>query len=322
MEKEVLIQTVLGPVSPEELGHCQVHEHIFVEDTPAARVHPKLRFDDREKSRQELVLYKEAGGTAIVDAQPVDAGRNAQVLVELSERTGVTIVASTGYHLDQYYMDPVDRSEGQWYEKFCAELTQNLEYDSGRLEARAGIVKAAIPAEGPVGGYEKKLKAAARAAADCGVSLLMHTEAGQCARQAVELCTGQGLAPDRIILCHIDWKVDRAVHRAVAELGTFLEYDSISNPSRHSNEEEIALIVDMLNVGCEDRLLLSLDTTRARLRSYGGTIGMDHLLRDFLPRLQECGLSEEMIHKITRINPVRALSGQAPVWTHLEEKRV
>ena len=41
---------------------------------------------------------------------------------------------------------------------------------------RAGMMKAAIPSEGPVGRYRVLLRAAARAAADTGTPLMLHTE--------------------------------------------------------------------------------------------------------------------------------------------------
>ena len=41
-----MIQTILGPIPATALGHCQVHEHVFVEATPASKTNPDLCFDD------------------------------------------------------------------------------------------------------------------------------------------------------------------------------------------------------------------------------------------------------------------------------------
>ena len=69
-----LVQSAVGSLSPEALGHCQIHEHIFLRHTPAAEGNPALRFDDFDRSLAELRAYREAGGASLADAQPVAAG--------------------------------------------------------------------------------------------------------------------------------------------------------------------------------------------------------------------------------------------------------
>ncbi|MFR1989782.1 MAG: hypothetical protein ACLS3C_06875 [Oscillospiraceae bacterium] len=46
---------------------------------------------------QELLDYRAAGGSTIVDAQPVGCNRMTKELVQLSRDSGVQIVASTGF---------------------------------------------------------------------------------------------------------------------------------------------------------------------------------------------------------------------------------
>lgn len=311
ISKSAVIQTVLGPVAASELGRCQIHEHIFVDPTPASEKNPALCIDDMERSASELRKYGEAGGGAIADAQPVYAGRNAQALIRLSRRSKVHIVASTGYHLRNFYRD--DEGLGDFeelYGLYVSELREGmLDGCGGRTEARAGLVKSAIPAEGPVGTYRTQLMAAAAAAHDCGTALMMHTEAGKCAVEAVQLCMEQGLEGGDIIVCHADRQTaDRGVHRALAELGVFMEYDTIARPKYHSDAEEIELILYMLSRGFEKQLLFSLDTTRSRLAEYGGAIGMTYLIKEFLPALSRSGVSEDVLKRITVYNPARALS--------------
>ena len=57
------VQSVLGPVDPGALGHCQIHEHIFLRPTPMTERNAALRFDDFDRSLAELRRYREAGGT-------------------------------------------------------------------------------------------------------------------------------------------------------------------------------------------------------------------------------------------------------------------
>jgi phosphotriesterase-related protein len=47
----------------------------------------------------------------------------------------------------------------------------------------------------------------------------------------------------------------------------------------------------MLDAGHEKRLLMSLDSTRARLRSYGGVPGLAYIIANFIPQMREMGVS-------------------------------
>ena len=56
------VTTVLGEISPEALGFCQMHEHIMLRKGVPALLDPALMADDIEKSTQELSLLRAAGG--------------------------------------------------------------------------------------------------------------------------------------------------------------------------------------------------------------------------------------------------------------------
>ena len=306
------VQTVSGPVPLSALGHCQMHEHLFVRDTPAARGNPALRIDDREKSALEARDYFRAGGRSLVDAQPGGAGRDAAALFEISRASGIHIVTVTGYHRPMFYPpDFLFEQEGDALaERFLMELSVGVQDGGARLPIRAGAVKAALGPDGPAGRDGVLLRAAARAAASGDVPLILHTEAGAGAAEAVKLCERAGLDPSRVLVCHADRQAsDFRAHEEIAKTGAFLEYDTISRFRYHGDGEEARLILHMLEKGYRDRLLLSLDTTAARLLSYGGEIGLTYLIDSFLPMLWEHGVSRSDIGAITRENPVRVFAG-------------
>ena len=299
------LMTVLGPVKPEAPMHFQVHEHVFVRETPAAAQNPALRIDDEARSLSELNAYRAAGGAALLDAQPVGAGRDIQALERLSRSSGVHIVAVTGYHMPMFYApdhwihtDDVSALR----ERFCRELNQGAE---GGI--RPGAVKAVIGAEGPVGRFAVCLEAAATVAAGANVPLILHTERGKGAVEAVSLCERAGLDPAHIAVCHADRQAqDYAVHEGIARTGAFLEYDTIARYRYHDDESEVRLIEHMLALGYDNRLLLSLDTTAARLRSYDPAApGLDFILRRFLPMLEAAGVPHALLNNIVLNNPLR-----------------
>ena len=276
------VQTVSGPIAPDALGHSQIHEHIFVHRTPMAEKNPALRLDDPARSLEELRAYRAAGGGFLADAQPVAAGRDAERLGALSRESGVAVAASTGYHLLGFY--PADcwvhsLDEEGLYDLYCGELLEGMlpwrpEPDRRPAQPtafRAGLVKAAIPAEGAEGRYAVLLRAAARAAVRCGVPLMLHTERGENTLPALELCFRAGLTPERLIVCHVDRQAaDFGPHDAIAATGVYLDYDTIGRFKYHSDEEEVALLRHMCERGYTQRMLLSLDTTAQRMALLAG----------------------------------------------------
>jgi len=99
-----LIRTVLGDIRPDEMGLCYSHEHVFIDESYPTVQNELLLLNDVSKIVDELEQFRKLGGRTMVDTMPVDAGRNIRKLAEVSQRTGVHIIASTGIHLEQYYL--------------------------------------------------------------------------------------------------------------------------------------------------------------------------------------------------------------------------
>lgn len=306
-----MVQTVCGKVRPQELGHFQIHEHIWVHHTPLAEKNPALRIDDYEKSLAELKNYRLAGGGGFADAQPVAAGRNAEMLKKLSEESCVHIVASTGYHLNGFYPENCwihSLGEEELFELYSSELEVGMlawkedpTVKPERTGIKAGLVKAAIPADGPVGRYAVLLRAAARAAAGSHVPLMIHTEKGLHVMEALDICYDAGLKPENIIICHVDRQAsDYAPFDQIAAQGVWLDFDTVGRFKYHSDAEEVTLLQHLMPYA--DKIMLALDTTAARLHAYNGEIGLDYIFTDFVPQLRVAGFSEEIIRGYTTVN--------------------
>ncbi len=318
MTNAPMVTTVLGDIPAADLGHCQPHEHVYIGDTVAQATHPELCCSNFSASLEELGLYRKAGGVSVVDAQPLGAGREARLLHDAAMLTGVNIVASTGYHLPFFYPEGhwiFTASEERLVELFIEELEQGMylggSYDWPWLRTdgvRAGVVKTALTSTGVEGRSAVLLRAAARAAVRSGAPVLLHTERGVGAVEAVELLAGLGVVPERVMVCHLDRQTeDMAVHLAVAATGAYLEYDTITLFQHHDNAAEIRLIRRMIDAGYLERILLATDPTRDRLKSYGALMGMDYILTSFLPLLRLSGFAEEWITAMCVANPGRAL---------------
>ena len=97
------VMTVTGEIRADQLGFCQCHEHIMLRPGVPSELNPALRADEVEKSVQEVESYRRGGGDSLVDAQPVGCGRMPEQLRQVARRTGVHLIASTGFHLRRFY---------------------------------------------------------------------------------------------------------------------------------------------------------------------------------------------------------------------------
>ncbi len=313
-----MIQTVLGSISQHELGYCQCHEHLFIRKGKSYDINRALYMDDLDKSARELLLYKESGGTSIVDAQPVGCGRMADYLLRASQDSGINIIASTGFHKLVFY--EADHwiykiSQNQLTQLFLDEIQIGMfaDGDSGkpllRTGAKAGIIKTAVEGNGVDGKHKKLFSSAAEASLLTGAPVMCHMENRHDALSVVRFLTDLKVPASGIILCHLDRACyDPSFHMEMVQTGVFLEYDTIGRPKYHSDEIEIELLKKLIGSGYQSQILVGLDTTNQRLSSYGGTIGLDYILNDFIFKMLNAGISRQEINKLTCENPAKALS--------------
>src|SRR2546422_5447721 len=102
------VRTVLGDIPPGSLGRCYAHEHLVIERSYVTQVFPEIHLPSAENAMRELTDVRKAGGGAVVETMPCDAGRNVVKLAEISRRSGVQVIAPTGLHVPRFY------PEGHW----------------------------------------------------------------------------------------------------------------------------------------------------------------------------------------------------------------
>jgi phosphotriesterase-related protein len=149
------------------------------------------------------------------------------------------------------------------------------------------------------------------------MSLHIHTDGGGAyGRQHVEDCAAEGLAPDRVVCCHMDERIDPAYHRSILEAGANLAFDTFGSElnfsglfHQPSDRERIAAIKGLLDDGFGERIVLGHDVfVKAHLHAYGG-YGYDHLLKRVVPALlHEHGIDEQTIDLLLVENPRRLLT--------------
>lgn len=312
------IMTVLGPIAAVDLGFCQFHEHIAISKGKSYQISSQLYMDDVDKSLEEVILYKHAGGTTLIDAQPGGCNRIVPLLQSVARDSGVSIIASTGFHKLNFYPDNHwihHLSEEELTKYFVKELTigmflgNDIQFSTIQSISKAGIIKTALDIENLTPRYSKLFSAAAKASIETGTTIMIHIEKGSDPILLLEYLKQLGVKPSQMVFCHLDRAIsDLSIHKRIASEGAFLEYDTIGRFKYHSDEYELSIFLELLKCGFGDQLLFSLDTTAARMKSYtSDAIGLNYILTTFLNKMRAVGISEEQIKNISHDNCIKAL---------------
>jgi predicted metal-dependent phosphotriesterase family hydrolase len=292
----VIIRTVTGDIDPASLGPCDAHEHLFL-DTPAQ---PGEEFLDWDKAVAEALTLAAAGGRSLVDWTPIGLARDLDGLVHVARETGLHVVAATGLHRDAHYAaEDALRSES------AAALADRFVSELGD---RCGIIKAGASYHHLTAFEEKAFEAAALAHVRTGAPVCVHTQHGTMGLALVERLRGLGVAPEAVILAHVDRNPDAGEHAETASTGATLQLDGPGRAKYWPDSTILRLIADLEEAGHADRLLLGGDTgRRGMMRAYGGGPGLDYVFARFKPRLER-ELGQELSDRIFVTNPARAFA--------------
>jgi phosphotriesterase-related protein len=312
------IKTISGQIPSNMLGFCQCHEHLMISKGVSYDINPALYIDDIEKSKQELLRYRAAGGQSIIDAQPVGCNRMEHALGTLSEETQINILCSTGFHKLCFY------PEHHWIHTYPAkelagiyvhEIEKGMFVGSDKCEPndfcsfKTSIIKTALDKEGLTDRYQRLFNAAVETSIRTAAPIMVHIEQGSNPLLLLDYLTALGMSAKKLIFCHLDRACnDIEIIKKIAGKGVFTEFDTIGRFKYHSDEHEIEIIKELLTAGYQHQILCSLDTTRERLRAYNtDAIGLDYILKTFIPLMQNSGIDGKQIHNFFYENCISAL---------------
>ncbi len=301
------IRTVRGDIDPASLGVCYPHENVLC-SPPADVTDRDLEMDSEAAARQELTWFKQAGGRALVDMTPVDYGRNALGMKRVSEATSIHLIATTGLHKDKFSARIAkDKSVEELADRFTRDVMEGVD----GTDIKAGVIKAASSLSMITANEEKVFRAAARAHLRTGAAISTHTEVGTMGLEQGQLLVSEGVKPDRILIGHVDRKMEWDYHLALWQTGVTLGYDQISKEKYAPDSQRVEFILRAVKQGFGKQIVLGGDLAR---KSYwpsygtGGGPGLTYILWRFIPWLRSEGLSEDAIQDLLVHNPARVLA--------------
>ena len=333
------VMTVRGPVSPADLGLCLSHEHIIndvtswwhrtssvgldpdefadkkvgIEDLWDLKHDPfanrdNCRLDDLDLAVEEVGRFAALGGRSIIETTGLSIGRDLAGLRAVSERTGVNIVAGTGFYLEA--SQPADILAGS-VDQLAARIVDDIRHGEGGV--RPGIIGEIGVSDRFSAAERKSLAAACVAQRETGLPIQIHLPAWfRLGDEVLDVVEGHGVDLNAVVLCHMNPSgADRSYQRRLMARGAFVQYDMVGAELFYadqgvqctSDEEDAIHIADLVAGGFGNRLLVSSDIfIKNLLRRYGGP-GYAHVVQYFVPRLHRHGLSAEDIELLLVWNP-------------------
>jgi phosphotriesterase-related protein len=309
-----MIRTVLGDITPAELGVCDSHDHLFFRSAQL----PGQELDDEDAAAAELAAFRALGGGTVVQWTPYGLNRRPDALARVSRASGVHVVAATGLH-QAAHCPPglIERVRDRLAALFTAELTGGIrpddDPDGPPGPVRAGLIKVAGQFHGLDAHARLTMTAAAQAHHATGAPVAVHLELGTGALDVVDLLCGElGMPPDRVVIGHLNRFPDLDAQREVAATGVWLGFDGPSRANHATDWRLLESLTALVAAGHGGQLLLGGDTTTAAARaSSGGGPGIPYLLRRLRPRLERA-LGPGATEAILVANPAKAFSAPWP----------
>lgn len=338
--------TVLGPIAPEAMGVTLPHEHLLIDfevmfasprtaTEKALAYQPvslenlgwvrqnfssnldNLRLLDEQVARDEILLFKHAGGQTVIDPTNASLARDPLALERISRATGLNVIMGAGYYVAAAHPPDMDRRS---VDDLAREMIRDVTEGVGDTGVRAGLI-GEIGCTWPWRDSEKKvLRAAIAAQRATGAPLMIHPGRDETAPMEIaEFVRREGGDLRRTIMCHIERTIaDGSRLLDLADTGIWLEYDLFGlelswypyNPvfDMPNDAGRMAQILRLLERGHRDQVLMSHDIAyKTSLTRYGG-YGYHHLLVNVVPRLRRKGVDDASMRQLLVDNPARAFT--------------
>jgi phosphotriesterase-related protein len=321
--KNAIIRTILKDLHPEELagGPTLFHEHMSLAadfmprwiaiaraqaargkqnaTPPAPPSNQPYFMEDLDLMVEEIKTAQKDGVACLVDGGHEDMGRKLDFLKQLSERSGMPIVASTGFYTQPFYPPEI----GSWSED---QIAQDLIHKANTQP---------VGALGEIGSWDeitdderKVFRAVAKVHMATNLPIFTHTGIpGKSAMEQLDILEKGGVKPRSIVIGHLGNLADPdvKVQREICKRGAFIGFDRQGGPG---DAQQVPMVVKLIEEGYADNLMFASDFSSAAQLKRNNGAGYAKAVTVFAPKLRAAGVKEEVLHGILVDNPRRFLA--------------
>ena len=292
-------------------GYTLMHEHMSIDLTPG-----DIATGSFDAMCRDLQTVYDFGVRNIVDMTNQSMGRAPEYVRRLQEATGINIILSTGYYLEQYigpYVEPFSVSE--LASSAIKDLTTGID---GSCE-KAGVIgeiawSKPAPGELELKAWEAMSIAACATGAEAmsiaacatGAVVSTHPSLGVLQLPQAEYLLDKGIDPRKIVIGHIEFYPDDNTLKKLLGYGVNIGLDMIGKETGRGDCYRADTVCKVKEWGYLSQLVLSLDLCRVQDLRSSGSYGYAHLFFEiFLPMLRERGITQSEIDLMLKENPKR-----------------
>ena len=345
------VQTVLGPIDPEDMGITLYHEHLLTsleawyeepeeasekgfarqpvsqENLWWVRTHRPNNLDntqlaDVQTAIDEAMQFQLNGGNTIAEVSSIGLARDPMGLKRIALATGLNIIMGSGYYIGASHPQELEKmTEHAIAEGIIRDITVGVE-DTG---VKAGII-GEIGCSRPLQDGEKKvLRASAIAQRRTGAPLMVHPAFDdEITLDIVDILKDAGASLNHTVICHVNvYAFTPETLREIADAGCYLGFESFGNLGyphllqgrlleHRCDLDYLDTIAELIKDGYLEKILIAHDICfKDFLTVYGGN-GYAHILRNTLPVMRIRGFTEEQIQALMVKNPQRFMQFTKP----------
>jgi phosphotriesterase-related protein len=314
------VETVRGPVDVDALGTTLMHEHVFVLNEEVRQNYPAGWDEDTriEDAVTKLTALAGRGCQTIADPTVIGLGRDIRRIQRVAARLPLHIIAATGLYtynevpLYFKFRGPGSRGIDPMAELFIGDITEGIS-DTG---VRAAFLKCAIDEQGLTPGVERVLRAVARAHAETGAPITVHTHPHSgTGRDVIRVLREEKADLSKVVLGHSGDSTDLDYLTELADAGCLLGMDRFGLNLLTPFEDRVGTVAALCERGYAGSMVVSHDAAcyidwfpPGSIPRFAPDWNFEHLFDQVLPALRERGVSQEQLDAMLVGNPRRYFS--------------
>ena len=305
------INTVLGEIDSNQLGETLCHEHVICVNPAFYSAFGEKWLPRKKVIERAVKLFKqvkeECGVSTIIDGTPIDLGRDVEIIKEVSQKSGVNFLISSGiYCSEEVFL------QGKKAEKLATYFINECQNGIGHTTIKPAILKCATGRLGVTEINELLLTAMAITQKQTGLPIFAHNEhAIKTPYEQLKIFEKNRVNLEKVVIGHCSDCYDIEYLLDLLKNGCYLGFDRIY-PSAYEKQAET--MAKLIAKGYENKLLLSHDyfayidfgdSDFKEQQTWGRDFTTVH--KKLIPALKKLGVQDKDIEKLTIENPKNIL---------------